>query len=87
MHISTFIGGFIVAFTKEWHLALVLLTTIPAIAMTYGGALLVLSKMSGSGQSAYADAGKVVEQTVGGIRTVNFHLLVNFCRSLYKMSL
>ncbi|KAK4733129.1 hypothetical protein R3W88_007390 [Solanum pinnatisectum] len=70
MHMSTFIGGFVVAFIKEWHLTLVLLTTIPAIAISYVCAALVLSKMSGSGQAAYADAGKVVEQTVGGIRTV-----------------
>ncbi|KAH0763482.1 hypothetical protein KY290_019555 [Solanum tuberosum] len=70
MHMSTFIGGFVVAFIKEWHLTLVLLATIPAIAISFICAALVLSKMSGSGQAAYADAGKVVEQTVGGIRTV-----------------
>ncbi|XP_015070309.1 ABC transporter B family member 11-like isoform X2 [Solanum pennellii] len=70
MHMSTFIGGFVVAFIKEWHLTLVLLATIPAIAISFFCAALVLSKMSGSGQAAYANAGKVVEQTVGGIRTV-----------------
>lgn len=72
MHMSTFIGGFVVAFIKEWQLTLVLLATIPAIAISFFCAALVLSKMSGSGQAAYANAGKVVEQTVGGIRTVNF---------------
>ncbi|WMV17819.1 hypothetical protein MTR67_011204 [Solanum verrucosum] len=35
MHMSTFIGGFVVAFIKEWHLTLVLLATIPAIAISY----------------------------------------------------
>ncbi|TMW88435.1 hypothetical protein EJD97_018572 [Solanum chilense] len=70
MHMSTFIGGFVVAFIKEWQLTLVLLATIPAIAISFFCAALVLSKMSGSGQAAYANAGKVVEQTVGGIRTV-----------------
>ncbi|MCD7451660.1 ATP-binding cassette sub- B member 9 [Datura stramonium] len=70
MNISTFIGGFVVAFSKGWLLTLVLLTSIPATAISYGFVALILSKMSGSGQAAYADAGKVVEQTVGGIRTV-----------------
>ncbi|XP_075085971.1 ABC transporter B family member 9 [Nicotiana tabacum] len=70
MNISTFIGGFVVAFIKGWLLTLVLLTSIPATAISFGCVALVLSKMSGSGQVAYADAGKVVEQTVGGIRTV-----------------
>ncbi|KAM3306809.1 ABC transporter B family member 9 [Capsicum chacoense] len=70
MNITTFIGGYIVSFIKGWLLTLVLLATVPATVITFACAALVLSKMSGSGQAAYADAGKVVEQTVGGIRTV-----------------
>ncbi|KAJ8549049.1 hypothetical protein K7X08_032756 [Anisodus acutangulus] len=70
MNISTFFGGFVVAFIKGWLLTLVLLTSIPATVISFKCVAWVLSKMSGSGQAAYADAGKVVEQTVGGIRTV-----------------
>jgi len=33
---------------------------------------LIMSKMAGRGQVAYAEAGNVVEQTVGAIRTVSF---------------
>lgn len=33
---------------------------------------IVMSKMSSHAQAAYAEAGNVVEQTVGAIRTVTF---------------
>lgn len=38
---------------------------------------LFMSKMSSRGQLAYADAGNVLEQTVGAIRTVKS------CKNLY----
>ncbi|XP_048141171.1 ABC transporter B family member 9-like isoform X4 [Rhodamnia argentea] len=68
--LATFLGGFAVAFTKGWLLALVLLTCIPLIVIAGGSMALIMSKMSSQGQVAYAAAGNVVEQTVGAIRTV-----------------
>ncbi|KAG8385353.1 hypothetical protein BUALT_Bualt03G0034300 [Buddleja alternifolia] len=68
---SIFFGGFIIAFIKGWRLAVVLASTsIPALAIAVGCVALVISKMSSRGQVAYAEAGNVVEQTVGAIRTV-----------------
>ncbi|KAL3834874.1 hypothetical protein ACJIZ3_009610 [Penstemon smallii] len=67
---STFIGGFILAFFKGWRLALVLSSCIPAIAITGGILSIIMSSMSSKAQIAYAEAGNVVEQTVGAIRTV-----------------
>ncbi|KAK4489249.1 hypothetical protein RD792_005046 [Penstemon davidsonii] len=67
---STFIGGFILAFVKGWRLALVLSSCIPAIAITGGILAMIMSSMSSKAQIAYAEAGNVVEQTVGAIRTV-----------------
>ncbi|XP_057949997.1 ABC transporter B family member 9-like [Malania oleifera] len=67
---STFFGGFIIAFTKGWLLALVLLSCIPALVIAGGCMSMIMSKMSSRGQVAYAEAGTVVEQTVGAIRTV-----------------
>ncbi|KAF3455611.1 hypothetical protein FNV43_RR00247 [Rhamnella rubrinervis] len=67
--VSTFFGGFVIAFVKGWLLSLVLLSCIPAIVITVGILATVMSKMSSSGQLAYAEAANVVEQTVGAIRT------------------
>ena len=67
---STFFGGFVVAFARGWFLALVLLACLPAIVIAGGSMALIMSKMSSRGQIAYSEAGTVVEQTVSGIRTV-----------------
>ncbi|KAK2993902.1 hypothetical protein RJ640_012776 [Escallonia rubra] len=68
--VSQFLGGFAIAFTKGWLLALVLCSCIPALVVAGGCMSLLMSRMSGRGQVAYAEAGNVVEQTVGAIRTV-----------------
>ncbi|GMI93521.1 ATP-binding cassette B9, P-glycoprotein 9 [Hibiscus trionum] len=68
--LTTFIGGFIVAFIKGWQLALVLTACIPLVAVAGGTMAMIMAKMSSRGQIAYAEAGNVVEQTVGAIRTV-----------------
>nr|GMD08275.1 ABC transporter B family member 9-like [Ipomoea batatas] len=67
---STFIGGFIIAFIKGWLLALVLCLCIPVVAIAAGTTAKIMTGMSSRGQVAYAKAGNVVEQTIGGIRTV-----------------
>ncbi|VFQ60302.1 unnamed protein product [Cuscuta campestris] len=69
-YISTFIGGFIIAFVRGWHLALVLCGCVPVIALSAAAMAWIMSTMSSRGQQAYAKAGNVVEQTIGGIRTV-----------------
>ncbi|KAI9197883.1 hypothetical protein LWI28_006057 [Acer negundo] len=67
---STFLGGFVIAFARGWLLALVLLSCLPLIVIAGGTMAMVMTKMSSRGQIAYAEAGNVVEQTVGAIRTV-----------------
>ncbi|KAL4199105.1 hypothetical protein AMTRI_Chr03g143190 [Amborella trichopoda] len=68
--ISTFIGGFAVAFIKGWLLALVMLSSIPLVVVAGGVMSVLISRLSTRGQIAYAEAGNVVEQTIGAIRTV-----------------
>ncbi|KAF8042952.1 hypothetical protein BT93_A1323 [Corymbia citriodora subsp. variegata] len=68
--ISTFVGGFVIAFIKGWLLTLILLIMIPLLVTAGGIVSLVVSKMASRGQSAYAKAANVVEQTIGSIRTV-----------------
>ncbi|KAH0450718.1 hypothetical protein IEQ34_021410 [Dendrobium chrysotoxum] len=68
--VSTFLGGFVIAFVKGWLLTLVLMCSVPFIVLAGAALSLIISKLSARGQSAYAEAGSVVEQTVGSIRTI-----------------
>ncbi|KAF8024403.1 hypothetical protein BT93_F1556 [Corymbia citriodora subsp. variegata] len=68
--VSTFVGGFVIAFIKGWLLTLVMLIMIPLLVITGGVTSLIISKLASRGQSAYAKAANVVEQTTGSIRTV-----------------
>jgi ATP-binding cassette subfamily B (MDR/TAP) protein 1 len=68
--ISTFLGGFIIAFARGWLLSLVMLSSIPPVVISAGAMSLVISKILNRSQMAYAEAGKMVEQTIGSIRTV-----------------
>ncbi|XP_021764176.1 ABC transporter B family member 9-like [Chenopodium quinoa] len=67
---ATFVGGFAIAFIKGWLLALVLLACIPALVISGATMAMLMMRMSSRAQMAYAEAGNVVEQTVGAIRTV-----------------
>jgi ABC-type multidrug transport system fused ATPase/permease subunit len=68
---STFFGGFTIAIIRGWLLAIVLCSAIPLLAIAGAMVALVISKMASRGQSAYAKAANVVEQTIGGIKTVS----------------
>lgn len=68
---STFLGGFIIAFVKGWLLTLVMLSSIPLIVISGGAMAIFISKMASRGQAAYAKAAIIVEQTIGAIRTVS----------------
>lgn len=68
--VSTFLGGFIIAFIKGWLLTLVMLSSIPPLVMAGAVMSLLISKMASRGQAAYAKAAVIVEQTIGSIRTV-----------------
>ncbi|KAL8150337.1 hypothetical protein V2J09_020145 [Rumex salicifolius] len=67
---GTFVGGFAIAFYQGWLLTLVMLSCIPLLAAAGAGMAIIVSKTSTRGQSAYAKASIVVEQTIGSIRTV-----------------
>ncbi|CAI0381930.1 unnamed protein product [Linum tenue] len=67
---SQFISAFVVAFTKGWLLTLFLLLTLPVLAGVAAVVYVFVSKSASRGQVAYAEAGNVVEQTIGAIRTV-----------------
>jgi len=60
----------VIAFIKGWLLTLIMLTMIPLLVIAGGVTSLIISKMASRGQSAYAKAANVVEQTIGSIRMV-----------------
>ncbi|GJM89642.1 hypothetical protein PR202_ga05850 [Eleusine coracana subsp. coracana] len=66
---ATFVGGFVVAFSKGWLLASVMLSSIPPIVIAGATMSWIISKLSTQGQAKYNEAVNVVEQTIGAIRT------------------
>ncbi|CAN1353018.1 ABC transporter B family member 4 [Linum perenne] len=68
--LATFFGGFAVAFIKGWRLSLVMLPAIPLLVIAGATMATIMYKITVKGQQAYADAGNLVEQTIGSIRTV-----------------
>ncbi|KAM0885954.1 hypothetical protein ACQ4PT_030012 [Festuca glaucescens] len=68
--LTTFLGSFVLAFIKGWLLTLVMLSTILPLIVAAGLISKTLSKISTAGLASYRDAGDIVEQTLGSIRTV-----------------
>uniref|UniRef100_I1PXM6 MDR-like ABC transporter n=1 Tax=Oryza glaberrima TaxID=4538 RepID=I1PXM6_ORYGL len=68
--VTTFLGGFVLAFLKGWLLTLVMLSTIPPFIFAAGIVSKMVAKISNEGLASYSKAGDIVEQTVGSIRTV-----------------
>lgn len=68
---SAFVGGFIIAFTRGWLLTLVMLTSLPLIAIAGAVSAQFLTKVSSKKLTSYGDAGDIVEQTITSIRTVS----------------
>ncbi|ORX65020.1 P-glyco protein [Basidiobolus meristosporus CBS 931.73] len=69
-NITTFIGGFVLAFVKGWKMALVLLSALPLLAAV--GALMTrfVTQNTSGGQGAYASAGGVADEVLSSIKTV-----------------
>ncbi|OVA16637.1 ABC transporter [Macleaya cordata] len=84
---ATFLGGFIIAFVKGWLLTLVMLSSIPLLAISGAAMFIFIGKMASRGQTAYSQAGIVVEQTVGSIRTVASFTGENQAITKYNKSL
>uniref|UniRef100_A0A0E0FRP4 MDR-like ABC transporter n=1 Tax=Oryza nivara TaxID=4536 RepID=A0A0E0FRP4_ORYNI len=93
--LSSFIGGFIIAFTRGWLLTLVMLTSLPLIAIAGAVSAQALTRVSSKRQTSYSDAGDTVEQTIGSIRTVvSFNgekkaiaMYRNFIKKSYKATI
>ncbi|CAG8615787.1 3808_t:CDS:2, partial [Diversispora eburnea] len=68
--LASFIGGFVIGFTKAWKLTLVICSALPLLIVSsvlYG---YIVEASTKKGQEVYAEAGNVAEQVLSGIRTV-----------------
>ncbi|CDP19828.1 unnamed protein product [Coffea canephora] len=70
-YLSTFLGGFLIAFARGWLLSLSLVSMIPSLLIVGGVTVIILAKMSINTQAAYSEARGVVEETIGAIKTVS----------------
>ncbi|XP_027088760.2 ABC transporter B family member 9 [Coffea arabica] len=70
-YLSTFLGGFLIAFARGWLLSLSLISMIPPLLIVGGVTVIILAKMSTNTQAAYSEARGVVEETIGAIKTVS----------------
>ena len=70
MTLAMFVAGFIIAFIYGWLMTLVVMCSLPVIAI--GGALFAsaTAKKDKDQEKDYAEAGGQVEQAISSIKTV-----------------
>ncbi|CAO3597713.1 unnamed protein product [Absidia cylindrospora] len=70
--IAQFISGMVVGFTGDWLLSLVILATFPILGIAATVMGLLVTRYTAKAQDAYADAGKIAEESFSfsGIRTI-----------------
>ncbi|KAL2628544.1 hypothetical protein R1flu_013230 [Riccia fluitans] len=67
---AKFVGGWTFGFLKSWRLAVVTVSVLPLVVIVGGMIALGLKRAASKAQYAYSEAGKVVDQVLGSIRTV-----------------
>jgi ATP-binding cassette subfamily B (MDR/TAP) protein 1 len=70
MTIATLIAGFIFAFVTGWLMSLVVLATLPALAITGYFYIKVIGEKDKREQKSYGNAGGKAEQAISSIKTV-----------------
>ncbi|ORZ13668.1 P-loop containing nucleoside triphosphate hydrolase protein [Absidia repens] len=85
--IAQFISGMVVGFTGDWLLSLVILATFPILGIAATVMGLLVTKYTAKAQDAYADAGKIAEESFSfsGIRTIYAFSMENrFAQRYFK---
>jgi ABC-type multidrug transport system fused ATPase/permease subunit len=68
--VTTFFAAFIVSFTQEWRLTLIMLAYTPLIVVVTMFLTVVTAKFTSLEQKKYAGAGAIAEEVISSIRTV-----------------
>ncbi|XP_019169991.1 PREDICTED: ABC transporter B family member 11-like, partial [Ipomoea nil] len=85
--VAEFVAGFVVALVRGWHLALVMLSTLPPVGLSLAISFIFMAKTASRAQTAYTKAANVVEQTVSSIKMVASFTGENKAVASYKASL
>jgi ATP-binding cassette subfamily B (MDR/TAP) protein 1 len=70
MTVATLIAGFIFAFITGWLMSLVVMATLPALAITGYMFIVIVGEKDKREQKSYAMAGGRAEQAISAIKTV-----------------
>ena len=81
--ISAFTAGFIIAFVRQWKLALAVSSIVPMIAITGGLMNKFTSKYTQESLKAIAEGGSIAEEVISTIRTSYAFGSQNTLHSLY----
>lgn len=84
---ATFVTGFVLAFVYGWRLALVMFACMPILLIVGVFIMMNIKKYTTLSQDVYAHAGSIVEQAIGGIRTVYAFSLQKRFADLYDARL
>ncbi|PKS05474.1 hypothetical protein jhhlp_008851 [Lomentospora prolificans] len=68
--ISTFVAAFVIAFTAQWKLTLILIFMVPTLLVVLGAAGGVDTMIETKILRVYAQAGSYAESVLGGVRTL-----------------
>ncbi|OMH80546.1 Multidrug resistance protein 1 [Zancudomyces culisetae] len=69
-YLTTFFGGFVLAFIRGWKMALVVLAVMPLLIVSAGLMGANIGKLTNMVQEAYAEAGAVATEVLSSMRTV-----------------
>eukprot|EP00931_Biecheleriopsis_adriatica_P045750 TRINITY_DN26207_c0_g1_i1.p1 TRINITY_DN26207_c0_g1~~TRINITY_DN26207_c0_g1_i1.p1 ORF type:complete len:1311 (+),score=206.85 TRINITY_DN26207_c0_g1_i1:130-4062(+) len=70
MAVVMFPVAFVVAFTKDWRLTLIMMAVVPFMALAFGVAQKVMARSAAMQQEVYAKAGGLAEASISSIRTI-----------------
>lgn len=80
---AAFIVGFVIAFTRQWKLALAMSSIVPMIAITGGLMNKFISKYMQESRKYVAEGGSIAEEVISTIRTSHAFGSQNTLQSLY----
>ncbi|KAJ0263269.1 ABC transporter B family member 2 [Hirschfeldia incana] len=86
-YISRFIAGFAIGFTSVWQISLVTLAIVPLIALAGGVYAFVAIGLIARVRKSYIKAGKVAEEVIGNVRTVQAFTGEERAAKLYRGAL
>mmetsp|Transcript_13373 Transcript_13373/g.23679 ORF Transcript_13373/g.23679 Transcript_13373/m.23679 type:complete len:1466 (-) Transcript_13373:839-5236(-) len=86
-HTSTFIAGFVIAFTKGWDMTLVMIGCVPFMMVIGGMMAKVMATTAQRSNASYAQASMVAQQSILQVRTIYSYVQEKRMTDEYEESL